>query len=85
MKKLQLLCITAIMMAGCLEISSSQKEKIKSLDTYDWGATYYTPNGCEYYIYNNSHGGIPIHKQDCKKCKERRQKEIREIINDLKK
>lgn len=32
---------------------------------------YHTPNGCEYYIYDNGHGGIPIHKEDCEACKER--------------
>jgi hypothetical protein len=81
MKKLILIALAAVMIAGCIKVNSRQKEETKTLDIYGWGTTYYTPNGCEYYIYNNYHSGIPIHKQDCKKCQQRREKEIERLLN----
>ena len=83
MKKIILLALTALIMVGCIEVKSKVQEEKETLDIY-FNTTYYTPNGCEYYIYNNGHSGIPIHKHDCKVCKERRQKELEELIIKLK-
>lgn len=81
-KKIILLALTALMMVGCIEVKSKAQEEKEMLDIYS--TFYYTPNGCEYYIYDNMHSGIPIHKQDCKVCKERRQKELEELLIKLK-
>ena len=82
MKKIILFALTALMMVGCVEVKSKVQKEKEMLDIYP--NTYYTPNGCEFYIYNNMHSGIPIHKQDCKVCKERRQKELEDLIIKLK-
>lgn len=82
MKKIILLALTALMVVGCIEVKSRVQERKEILDIYN--STYYTPNGCEYYIYNNHHSGIPVHKQDCRVCKERRQKELDELVTKLK-
>lgn len=82
MKKLILLALTAVIMAGCVEVKSKQYNKIKNLDIYN--GVYYTPNGCEYYIYHNYHSGIPIHKEDCKRCAERKMAELEKLIKRIK-
>ena len=82
MKKIILLALTALMMVGCVEVKSKVQKEKEMLRIYF--NTYYTPNGCEYYIYSNMRSGIPIHKQDCKVCKERRQKELEKLIIKLK-
>ena len=82
MKKIILLALIALMMVGCIKVKSRAHEEKGMLDIYN--ATYYTPNGCEYYIYSNNRSGIPIHKQDCRVCKERRQKELEELVIRLK-
>lgn len=82
MKKLLFIAL-AIMMVGCFELNSKQKEERKTLELSSWGETYYTPNGCEYYIFQYGHQGHPIHKQDCKKCADRRKQEMRELIKEL--
>ena len=79
-----ILALIALMSAGCLGMQSRQQEERRSLDIF-WNCVYYTPNGCEYYIYDNNHSGIPVHKQDCKKCAERRRNEMKELIYELKK
>lgn len=83
MKKFILLILTALMMIGCIEVKSKAQEEKEALGIY-FNTTYYTPNGCEYYIYNNRHSGIPLHKQDCKACEKRRKKELEELIIKLK-
>lgn len=72
--------VLVFLMAGCLELKSRQREIHQTLCS---GEIYYTPNGCEYYIYKNQHGGIPVHKQDCKKCSETHKRELIEIIKAL--
>ena len=48
------------------------------------GYITYIAGDCEYWIYQNGHGGIPIHKGNCRFCKERRQKELEELVIKLK-
>ena len=75
-----ILVFTTLIMIGCVEVKSKVQEEKKILRVHH----YYAPNGCEYYLYGNGNGGIPIHKQDCKVCKERREKELEELIDKLK-
>lgn len=82
MKKLILLALTAMIIAGCFEIKARHQHERRSLNVdYD---IYYAPNGCEYYIYGNYHGGIPVHKQDCKYCSQRRKAELEELVRQIK-
>ena len=75
MKKIILLALTALMMAGC---------RYKRLDANVILATNpviivdkNTQDSCEYYP---SYG----HKGNCRFCKERRQKELEELVIKLK-
>lgn len=76
-KKLLLLALTALVMVGCEE----------SIET-----DYYTSEGlrvsiidsCEYIHYSCGWGPEYTHKGNCRFCKERRQKELKELIEQLK-
>ena len=77
MKKIILLTLTALIMAGC--------ERVMKTD-------YHTKEGfrvciidsCEYIHMSNGNGAYYTHKGNCKFCKERRQKELEELIIKLK-
>ena len=71
MKRLLLLALTAVMMAGCKNYSTPTAYRI--------GERYYFGE-CEYIFggYNFTHAG------DCKYCEEKRKQEIRELIKELK-
>ena len=83
MKKLILLSLIAIMMAGC----DSRKvfPETESTNELRDGFRTYEANECEYWIYQNGHGGIPIHKGNCRFCAERRKQELKELVEELKK
>ena len=77
MKKIILLALTALMMVGC--------ERIMETD-------YHTKEGfrvciidsCEYIHMSNGNGAYYTHKGNCRFCKERRQKELEELVIKLK-
>ena len=85
MKKVILLISTAILLVVCVN-SNTQNNNV---DRYVYDDPYVskeiTRYGCEYWIYSNSHGGYPVHKGNCKYCAERRKKEMKELIEQLKK
>ena len=81
MKKLLLLCITAVMMAGCGLNETNVPSERTAIKIGGWTGYVYEVDSCEYIIFG--HGFT--HKGNCKFCKERREKEIREIINEFKK
>lgn len=74
MKMIILLALTALMMAGCMEhyeeTRINQQYSVRIIDS------------CEYILVNNV--GIKAHKGNCRFCKERRQKELIEIVEQLK-
>lgn len=73
MKKIILLALTALMMVGCNNPPDYQridKWQILELDS------------CEYIQADGYHGYV--HKGNCRFCKERRQKELKELIEQLK-
>ena len=77
MKKIILLALTAVMMAGCTTKNSDGSYKL------DGG--FNTPNhvvidSCEYICWGH---GL-AHKGNCRFCKERRQKEMEELAIKLK-
>ena len=72
MKKIILLALTALMMVGC-EYSSYDTSKNLTSETV-------IIDSCEYII-----GYYRLaHKGSCKYCKERRQKELKELVIKLK-
>lgn len=72
MKKIILLALTALMMVGCLSKRDSN------------GVPYdvHVIDSCEYIDGGHSYG--LGHKGNCRFCKERRQKELEELVIKLK-
>ena len=77
MKKLFLLVLTAVMMAGCKE-KSPHKEVYESI--YGWSYEIYEIDSCEYI----ESGHQLAHKGNCRFCKERREKELKELVKSIK-
>jgi hypothetical protein len=75
MKKLILIALAAVVMAGCAhEYKEPSKDVAKERVTFIIDSCEYI-RGVEEYT----------HKGNCRFCEERRKAEIREIINELKK
>ena len=72
MKKIILLALTALMMVGCNPEGATRIDDV-----------YYsiTVDSCEYIICK---GKLRGHKGNCRFCKERRQKELKELVEQLK-
>ena len=74
MKKIILLAFTALIMVGCSKVKYTKRQ----ITTQDVGVFEY--DSCEYItIYS----GVS-HKGNCRFCKERRQKELKELVEQLK-
>ena len=78
MKKIIMLALTALMMVGCVEKDSNGHIAITS-DNYN-NPKLSIIDSCEYI--NWSYG--LAHKGNCRFCKERRQKELKELVIKLK-
>ena len=76
MKKFILLALTALMMVGC-EISIEENMKACERNYH-----VIILDSCEYY--SNTMTYDLTHKGNCRFCKERRQKELKELIEQLK-
>lgn len=77
MKKIILLALTALVMVGCNNYNSN-----RNIDTKTEGDIYGTIiiDSCEYI-----RGRYKLaHKGNCRFCKERRQKEMKELIEQIK-
>ena len=77
MKKIILLAFTALMMVGCNQpetIDTKEGLKIVNIDSCEYIKCY--TYGFNSYVYS--------HKGNCRFCKERRQKELKELIEQLK-
>ena len=75
MKKIILLALSAVMMVGCgfkkqPDYQRIDKWQIMELDS------------CEYIQADGYHGYV--HKGNCRFCKERRKKELKEVVEQLK-
>ena len=77
-KKIFLLALTSLMMVGC--ISEEEEAKIYEND----GFATLTYDSCEYVFKISGYKGFLAHKGNCRFCKERRQKELEELIKELK-
>ena len=78
MKKIILLTLTALMMASCY----NQNDVAKSVEEGDFGVCIY--DSCEYLIRTSNYRGYLAHKGNCRFCKERRQKELEKLVEQLK-
>lgn len=74
MKKIILLALTALVMVGCTE--HYEETKINS----DYSVRVI--DSCEYIVLNGV--GVKAHKGNCRFCKERRQKELKEFVEQVK-
>ena len=84
MKKIILLALTALMMMGCEHKTAAEIEKQKRLK----GFSVIVIDSCEYLKDREISGyqgfGYFAHKGNCRFCKERRQKELEELVIKLK-
>ena len=80
MKKIILLAITTLMVAGCARHS----KQIDLVADYQVKTIVY--QGCEYVVMESHFYKrlVISHKGNCRFCKERRQKELKELIIKLK-
>lgn len=76
MKKIILLALAALMMVGCLDETTNSVPIGKGL----CDAHLHNIDSCEYMAWA---GGV-THKGNCRFCKERRQKELEELVIKLK-
>ena len=77
-KKIILLALAALMMVGCKEskpVKTDNSYKIIIIDSCEYIETRMT---------GYSVGTFPLHKNNCRFCKERRQKELEELVIKLK-
>ena len=78
MKKIILLALTTLMMVGCgdkfieTDYHTSEELRVSIIDS------------CEYIHYSCGWGPEYTHKGNCRFCKERRQKELEELVIKLK-
>ena len=84
MKKIILLALAAMMMVGCEYKTDAEIEEAKRLNWFN----IVVIDSCEYLKKNTSSGyqgyGYFAHKGNCRFCKERRQKELEELVIKLK-
>jgi starvation-inducible outer membrane lipoprotein len=86
MKKLILIALAAVVMAGCNAIPDDIKGSPTfdpNTDYSDWVTVVYI-DGCEYYKNSVRGGYVFTHKGNCKFCEQRRKAEIRKIVELLK-
>ena len=72
-----LLALIALMMVGC-----NQQKVANGITKEDFGVCVY--DSCEYLIGVHGYKGFLAHKGNCRFCKERRQKELKEFIEQIK-
>ena len=85
MKKIILLALTALMMVGCVYKAKAYHDKQVDLVS-DYNISTIEYQGCEYVVMQSNwkEHGTMIHKGNCRFCKERRQKELEELVIKLK-
>jgi len=78
MKKIILLALTALTIVGC----SNQNNIAESVEKGDFSTIEY--DSCEYLLRVSVSHGYLAHKGNCRFCKERRHKELEELVEQLK-
>jgi hypothetical protein len=79
MKKFILLALTALIMVGC-KYKDAEIAEAKHLNNFQ----IVVVDSCEYLEYGYRGYGYFAHKGNCHFCKERRQKELKELVEQLK-
>ena len=74
-KKIILLVLTALMMVGC------EEKELKEITRH---AMIVDLDSCQYVVCNAYGRWAYIHHNNCRFCKERRQKELEELVIKLK-
>ena len=87
MKKIILFVLIALMMAGCDNISNEIKkvekaQQVRNTAIQVWHNQIVIIDSCEYI--SEETRGLIEHKGNCRFCKARRQKELKELIEQLK-
>ena len=84
MKKIILLALAALMVVGCYQAKAYHNKKISLVGDYRLETIEY--QGCEYIVMQShwKQHGTMIHKGNCRFCKERKQNEMKELIEQLK-
>ena len=77
MKKILLLVLAAIIIVGC-----DQQQYANDITKDDFGVCVY--DSCEYLIAAHGYKGFLAHKGNCKFCAERRNQELKKLIEQLK-
>ena len=84
MKKIILLALATLIMAGCVYKTEAEREEAKRLS----GFNIIIIDSCEYLKMSECGGyfgyGYFAHKGNCRFCQERRQKELKELVEQLK-
>lgn len=75
MKKIILLALTALVMVGCGDYKGKNQKGVAIVGYSDVDI-----DSCQYVIGYN----VLAHKGNCRFCKERRQKELEELVTKLK-
>lgn len=77
MKKIILLTLITFMMVGCREVNVKKYTKKE-------GERIICIDSCEYIERDVYYGTVLVHKGNCKYCKERREQELKELVEQLK-
>lgn len=83
-KKIISLAFTVLMIAGCCRADAYNDKQIHLVGDYKIKTIEY--QGCEYVVMD-SHYKIHLvvtHKGNCRFCKERRQEELKELVEQIK-
>lgn len=83
-KKNFLLAFAVLMMIGCYQVKAGHNKQINLVGDYEIKTIEY--QGCEYVVMDSYYNkrSVITHKGNCCFCKERRQKELKELIIKLK-
>jgi hypothetical protein len=84
MKKIILLALVTLMMVGCYQAKAYNDKQINLVGDYQVKTIVY--QGCEYVVMeSNFYKRLVIsHKGNCRFCAERRKKELKELVEQLK-
>ncbi len=84
MKKLLLLALVTMMMVGCYQVKAHHDKQIELVSDYRLSTIEY--QGCEYIVMQShwKQHGTMMHKGNCRFCQERRQRELKELVEQLK-
>ena len=83
-KKIILLAFVILIMVGCHQAEAYHGEQINLVGDYKIKTIEY--QGCEYVVMDSHYQrrSVITHKGNCRFCKERRQEELKELVEQFK-